>query len=458
MTRIRVSVLGPAVLEVDGAPVRLTPLTTRLLVRLVAAEGEPVPVRQLRREVWGFRTELPHQAQRSRNEVQKRVLELRRALDPAQTGAGTRVLRTEQLLTAGGPETAYRLLLQSGELDSLEFTELVNAALHAAPAAAARKLAGALALVRGRPLVEAGGEAYAGTLTRRLNGLQETARRELIRNHTELGRYDLALPVAERMAEEQPDDPAAAEVLASLRVRLRERHGDELLRHPLPGLHADVVVVRGDLFDQADANLVVGFTDTFDTSTDQDFVISRQSVQGQLVDRCFGGQSRLLDEKLRLGLKAFTALGTERTQDKPRGRRTRYPIGTTVSIPVDGRRIFATAYSRLGNDLVARSGPADLRLSLERLWVSAARHGLFKPVAIPLVGSGLARIVDLDRTQLMVLIIETFIDSCRNDPPAAPELRIVVRPAELEKTDLSVVERFLEVLEPGRSAIGGRQH
>ncbi len=455
MARIRVSVLGPVTLEVDDVPVRLTPLTTRLLVRFVAAEGEAVPVRQLRREVWGLATELPHQAQRSRNEVQKRVLELRRALDPEQTGEGARMLRTEQLLTAGGPETAYRLLLRPGELDAAEFTELVNSALYATPASAVRKLATALALVRGRPLLEVSGESYARVLIRRLSELQETARRELIHSHMELGRHDLALPVAERMAEERPDDPAAADVLGALRARLRERHGDELLRHTVPGLHADVVVVRGDLFDQSDANLVVGFADTFDTSTDQDYVISSESVQGQLVDRFFGGRPQLLDEKLRLGLKAFTPVGTERAQDKPRGRRTRYPIGTTVPLPIGGRRVFATAYSRLGNDLVARSGPADLRASLEQLWRSVARHGLFKPVAIPLVGSGLARIVDLDRSQLMALIIETFARSCRSGPPVAPELRIVIRPAELAKTDLSAVERFLQVLDRGRSAVGG---
>ena len=86
MARIRVSVLGPVRLEINGAPVHLTPLTQRLLVRLVAAEGEAVPVRLLRREVWGLTAELPGQAERDRNEVQKRVLELRRALDARDLG------------------------------------------------------------------------------------------------------------------------------------------------------------------------------------------------------------------------------------------------------------------------------------------------------------------------------------------------------------------------------------
>jgi hypothetical protein len=442
MARIRVSVLGPARLEVDGVPARLTPLTTRLLVRLVAADGEPVPVRRLHRDVWALDGEQPHAAQRHRNEVQKRVLELRRALDPAQRGDGARVLRTEQLLSGPAPETAYRLVLASDELDCAEFTELVDSALLAAPASAADRLAAALALVRGRPLAEAGDADFARPLVRRLTALYETARRQLIRSRMDLGRHDLALPVAERMARERPDDQDVAELLGALRARLRERHGRELLRQPFPGA-GDLVVVRGDLFDQEDANLVVGFTDTFDTATEQDLVISRESVQGQLVERLFGGERKQLDDRLQAGLRAFRPLRTERVQDKPRGRRVRYPLGTTVPLTVDGRRVFAVAYSRLGNDLVARSGPADLRASLDTLWPAVARYGMYRPVAIPLIGSGLARIVELDRTRLLLMIVESFAEHCRRDPATAPELRVVIRPADLERTDLSVLGTYL---------------
>ncbi|MFB6553636.1 macro domain-containing protein [Streptomyces sp. NPDC056405] len=452
MARIRVSVLGPAELEVDGVPVRLTPLTTRLLVRLVAAEGEPVPVRRLHRDVWAVAGEQPHRTGRHRNDVQKRVLELRRALDPAQNGDGARVLRTEQLLAAPAPETAYRLVLAPDELDCAEFTDLVHSGLLAPPASAADRLAAALDLVRGRPLAEVGDEEFALPLLRRLTALRETARRQLIRSRMDLGRHDLALPVAERMAMERPDDRDVAELLGSLRARLRERHGQELLRQPFPGA-GDLVVVRGDLFDQEDANLVVGFTDTFDTATERDLVISRESVQGQLVERLFGGERKLLDDRLQAGLKAFTPLRTERPQDKPRGRRVRYPLGTAVPLTVDGRRVFAVAYSRLGNDLVARSAPAELRASLDALWPAVARFGMYKPVAIPLIGSGLARVVELDRTQLLLMIVESFTAHCRREPTTAPELRIVIRPADLERTDLSALGTFLRTSRHGGTGV-----
>lgn len=442
--------LGAVRLDVDGIPVRLTPLTTRLLVRLVAAEGEAVPVRQLRRDVWGLADGPRHLDQRNRNEVQKRVLELRRALDPVQDGTAARVLRTEQQVTVHGPETAYRLVLRPEELDSARFTAVVGSALLAPPATAAHELAEALTLVRGRPLAEVNGENFADPLIRRLTALLDSARRELVRVQADLGRPDLALPVAELIVRDHPDDLDAARVLDTLRAALRARHGAELLRHrvPLAGQRADVVLVRGDLFEQTDCNLVVGFTDTFDTETEQDIVISRDSVQSQLVDRLFGGRRRLLDEKLKAGLRSVRAVGTESVRAKPRGRRVRYPVGTTVAVPVDGRRIFAVAYSRLGNDLVARSGNEDLRVSLDRLWASVAVNGLFRPVAVPLIGSGLARVTDLDRGQLVGLIVDSFIAACRLHPALTPELRIVIRPEDLASTDLSPVERRFHELVP----------
>ncbi|MEV7340671.1 macro domain-containing protein [Streptomyces sp. NPDC093544] len=448
--RVQVKVLGPVQLEIDGVPVRLTPLTTRLLVRLVAAEGEAVPVRQLRRDVWGLADEPRHLAQRNRNEVQKRVLELRRALDPRHDGTAARVLRTEQQGTVHGPETAYRLVLRPEELDSARFTGIVRSAFLAPPATAAHRLAEALSLLHGRPLAEVNGEDFANPFIHRLTTLRDSARRELVRIQADLGRPDLALPIAELIVRDHPDELDAARTLDALRTALRARHGAELLRHkvPLSGQRADVVLVRGDLFEQADCNLVVGFTDTFDTETDQDIVISRDSVQSQLVDRLFAGQRRLLDEKLRTGLRTVRPVATESARAKPRGRRVRYPVGTTIVVPVDGRRVFATAYSRIGNDLVARSGDADLRLSLDNLWGAVAVHGLFKPVAIPLIGSGLARVTDLDRGQLLALIVDSFIDACRRYPALTPELRVVVRPEDLASTDLSPVERRFQELVP----------
>ena len=242
------------------------------------------------------------------------------------------------------------------------------------------------------------------------------------------------------------------------RSRLCEdRHGDEILRHELTELRTTVAVVGGDLFDQHDANLVVGFSDTFDVTTDDDFVISRASLQGQLAERLFAGSARDLDRELRRGLRTVTPVASESVRDKPRGKRVRYPIGTVVAIPLNGRRIFATAYSCLGNDLVARSTPEDLRDSLDRVWEAVARYGMLKPVAVPLVGSGLARLIQLDRGQLLALIIESFVSAGRRFPAMTPELRIVLLPEELKRTDLSEAQHLLSGLTQAADRIPDRR-
>ncbi|MFD0639315.1 hypothetical protein ACFQ9X_54785 [Catenulispora yoronensis] len=86
MPHIRVNVLKPLALEVDGEEKALTPLTIRLLIRLVAAGGEPVPVVRLRRDVWDIPPGYRHDSVRDRNEVQKRVCELRKVIDPGRQG------------------------------------------------------------------------------------------------------------------------------------------------------------------------------------------------------------------------------------------------------------------------------------------------------------------------------------------------------------------------------------
>jgi DNA-binding SARP family transcriptional activator len=437
MARVRVSVLGPARLEVDGETVPLTPLTVRLLVRLVAAEGEAVSVPQLRKDVWDTVDVGFHADQRGRNEVQKRVFELRRHLPDPDS------LRTEQLVAGPRPVTRYRLVLGPGELDLAEFEQSVNAGLHATPAAAEHLLAAAIALWRGQPLVEAGDAAFARALLGRLHEMQQTARTELVRVRLALGRAESALPLAEKLAAERPDDPVVAAALGQARERMRARHGNVVLRQEYPELHSVVTVVAGDLFDQHDANLVVGFSDTFDVVTEDDFVISRASVQGQAAERLFGGSSKELDRALKRGLRNVAPVAVESARDKPRGKRIRYPVGTVVPIPLDGRRIFATAYSQLGNDLVARSAPQDLRHSLDRLWEAVARYGMVKPVAVPLVGSGLARLRPLRREELIALIVESFIAGCGRLPAVTPELRIVLLAEELEKTNLSAVKETL---------------
>src|SRR5260370_37990467 len=179
MAHIRVSVLGPAQVEVDGQAATVSPRALRVLMRLVAAEGRPVGVKQLRWDL-GREVDRPHEARSGRNQVQKGISDLRRAL--AAGGVGTTAaacpLRTERLLNGQEPESAYRLVLDAESLDAAEFGALVSQALHGTAASAADLLSRAVALWRGRPPAEAAG-AYARGLIRAPEPRYLTPLREL---------------------------------------------------------------------------------------------------------------------------------------------------------------------------------------------------------------------------------------------------------------------------------------
>jgi hypothetical protein len=439
-----VGVLGPTVVSVNGDPIHLTPLTVLMLLRLVAAEGEAVTASDLYLDLWGRPprgiVERAHRVQ-----VQQRVLELRRKLEPEQPPESAQYVRTETVLTGQYAQSAYRLTLDRDQLDSYEFTDLINRAGTAAPATAVALLSKALGLWRGQPLADAAGQDFAVALIRRLRALHKSARQELLRSQLEIGDLDQALPIAEALTADFPDDALVASALQALRERIRARNPDDVLRREFPGIGVTLVVRRGDLFEQDDASLVAGFGDTFDTATENDAVVSRASIQGQLLERVYGGDRARLDGELTRALTGVQPLLVESAQAKRRGKRRRYAVGTVAALPLDGRRVFALVHCRQDLDLVTHSSAEELRHALERLWDSVRAQGLLRPVAVPLVGSGLAR-TGLSHEQLMIMIIDSFLQSCA-DERCAPELRIVLRPSDLKQVRISDVARFVEALD-----------
>ncbi|MFF5184949.1 macro domain-containing protein [Streptomyces sp. NPDC000345] len=212
-----------------------------------------------------------------------------------------------------------------------------------------------------------------------------------------------------------------------------------------PGM--TVVVEEGDLFDQP-GHLVVGFTDTFDTLVDDGTVINDGSVQGQLLARRYGGDAAVLDAELAAALDGVAPVTRESAQDKPRGKRDRYPIGTVAVLGARPRLVFAVAYSRMGNDCVASCGVQDLWLGLDRLWDAIRRHGQLERVTMPLTGAGLARLHDLDEDSLLRLILLSFVVHAW-ERPLCRELRVVIRPGELGRIDLPETAAFLAGLAAG---------
>lgn len=199
-----------------------------------------------------------------------------------------------------------------------------------------------------------------------------------------------------------------------------------------------VEIKIGDLFDQPE-HLVIGANDVFDTELGE--VIRPSSVQGQFLTRIYNGDQTRLDAEIDAALLPLQNY-RKKELNKIKGKMWRYPIGTTLVLGVSERRYFLSAYGSMGNDLRVKSTADYIWHSLSCLWdqVRLKGHGL--GVAIPVVGSDLAR-TNLPRMALIKLIIISFIAASKKDF-VARKLTVIIHPKDLETIDFFALEDFLK--------------
>ncbi|MDX2695777.1 hypothetical protein Sipo8835_23420 [Streptomyces ipomoeae] len=210
--------------------------------------------------------------------------------------------------------------------------------------------------------------------------------------------------------------------------------------------HPDITVTVevGDLFDHR-CHLVIGFTDTFDTDTADESLVSRRSVQGQFLHRVYDGDVTTLDARLDEALADVTPVRTEARTEKRLGKLERYPIGTVAVVKDSGRAFFCTAYGRMNNDLMVGCGTEQLWNSLARLWDAVRRHGHRDEVAMPITGSDLARINNMDHASLLKMILLSFVAHSRAQGVCG-SLTIVVHPQDYYRIDMLELGVFLRSL------------
>lgn len=211
-------------------------------------------------------------------------------------------------------------------------------------------------------------------------------------------------------------------------------------RHP----SFTVRVQQGSLFAE-NSHLVIGFTDTFDTdSTDAD-IISPRSIQAQFLATVYSGDLPALDRDLARALDLRNIENLELRTEKPKGKLTRYPIGTVATLGSHEARHFCVAYSRMGNNLVAQSDVDSLWHSLGQLWEAIAISGHRKRVSMPVIGSELARIDNLDYESILKMLILSFVARSRKSL-VAEELTLVLHPRDRERVNMNEVAAFLRSL------------
>lgn len=199
-----------------------------------------------------------------------------------------------------------------------------------------------------------------------------------------------------------------------------------------------VVIKVGDLFDEP-GHWVIGANDVFDTKPGE--IIRCSSVQGQFLMRVYQGDYRQLDAEIEAALDPLKA-ERNREPGKKKGKNWRYPIGTTAVLGFPEKRYFLNAYGYMGNDLRVKSTADDIWQSLSYLWEQIRLKGHGLEVAMPVIGSDLAR-TNLPRMTLTKLIVLSFIAASKKDF-VTKKLTVVIHPNDIKSVDLYALEDFLD--------------
>ncbi|MCW2599573.1 MAG: hypothetical protein JWM02_1402 [Frankiales bacterium] len=199
-------------------------------------------------------------------------------------------------------------------------------------------------------------------------------------------------------------------------------------------------VVAGDLFD-AQAHLVVGMSDTFDTATD---IIAANSIQAQFLRRFYGGDVDRLDRDL---AEALQGVRTSHAAAKA-GKTMRYPLGTVATLGGPERRFFLVAYSGMNDRNEARASVDGVWESLGSVWTTACAHGNGGPLAMAVIGGGQSRLSQsLSTADAIRLQVMSFWLRSREER-FSDELMIVVARDKYDELDRREIQAFLDNLRP----------
>jgi hypothetical protein len=204
-------------------------------------------------------------------------------------------------------------------------------------------------------------------------------------------------------------------------------------------LNSEVRIVPGDLFDQQ-ANLVVGFTDTFDTSLPH--IIERTSVQGQFTDRIYGGDVARLDAEITTALANVTSIGII-TKD---GKTVQYPLGTVAILSGNPYSYYCLAYTNMDTNNNAYGTADGVWRSLDALWRAISIHGNGQPIAMPVIGGGMSRMAHILPAQDAIRFIALSFILANRSGRVSERLDIVIRPQDERHLDMLELQAFLKSL------------
>ncbi len=200
-----------------------------------------------------------------------------------------------------------------------------------------------------------------------------------------------------------------------------------------------ITIVKGNLLDEK-AHLVIGTVDTFDT--EPPIIISTGSLQGQALQKLYGGDLNRLNNDLNNALAGKNITGTIQKS----GKQDKYCIGTVATVTHAARLIFFLAYCEMDANNNAHSTPDKLWASLSMLWDEISLRGNGGTVSVPVIGGGQARLSSVIPAQDAIRFTLLSYMFASRKKRICDELRIIVKPEDYNKLDRLELQSFLSSL------------
>jgi hypothetical protein len=220
-------------------------------------------------------------------------------------------------------------------------------------------------------------------------------------------------------------------ILIGVVVVIITRRPVKRIRYKHPGIDLTVEVLIGDLF-EVPGQKVISTNTTFDTDIASG-IISNKSLQGIFTNMYYPGDVPKLDAELAHGLQ-----GIPSTQIQKAGKTDRYDFGTTVKLKIGPEYFYWLAMAQMNINNTAKTELKDLNNILEGLWEFIETKGEKLDTVIPVIGSGLGRLVT-NRKKLIAIIAQSFVTASQNQV-FVNKLTIVVHPSDIEKSNLNLFE------------------
>lgn len=198
-----------------------------------------------------------------------------------------------------------------------------------------------------------------------------------------------------------------------------------------------VTIKVGDLFSYRDHLIVIPVNEYFDTLVDNK-VIAKSSIHGQFINKYFTNS----DEAENIIQSELAKLPNPRYSEEDRSfslPQKKYELGTAISLDQRGVKFLLVAFTHFDNNNCAYLNVDEIQSVVNRTYNAIRYHANGLPVAMPILGTGLAKIAITPKKMLQYLLLNLEISMPDKRPS---EVNFVIYSKDKEKYNLNQLENL----------------